>query len=276
MADPNDTKGQDPQQDPQADPAAAAQPETVTIPKTEFDAIKHRLDVFDQRITGMPQQAAAPVQQIPQGPTVADQIKEIDTELTGIDGKIDEAIKESKPVSDLFRKRDELNEKRTTIRINAEHIDPIRNIGFATIDQLSAEVVKGQMPHLVIPEIKADFDRAMNAIPQEQRISPAMRIKAYEMAVGMNVDKIVVIQKEQWQRETTDTTQGPGKTTGREQASQSGDVVPKPEDYLDAANLAAIQGVGKTVDQYYQGMGYANWADFWEKTGKEYFVGGEE
>jgi len=37
--------------------------------------------------------------------------------------------------------------------------------------------------------------------------------------------------------------------------------------------MRALRVKNQTVDQYYTGLGYKGWKDYWEKTGKEYFEG---
>ena len=249
---------------PPTDPQTLGQ-ETVTVPKEEFEGMKKRLDVFDQYIAT--QQAQPPPQPPPvqQGPTVAEQVTKIDEELADIDKEIDKAIGESKPVSSLMRRRDELNEKRTTLRITAEHIDPMRNAGFTTIDQLSGEVLKGQMPYLTLASVKNDYDDAINKLPPEQRMNPQMRRKVYELSVGMHMEEILEAKKEEILREATPSAQVPGDTTGREQGGGSAGEIPKPEDVLSAEAMTALRTVGKTPDQYFQGMGYGGWSDYYEK-----------
>lgn len=275
----------DPQPDPNADPQAAGgepqAPEMVSIPKEELADIQEKLkklDVFDSM--GFMQPGTQPVAPAaPPGPTMAEQVADIDKEITDIDTEIDSRITDGKGISDLSRKRDGLSSKRIEIRITADHIDPIRQAGFATIDQLSAEVTKGQMPHLNLPTVKASFDQAMGALTPEQKMNPAVRVNAYKLAVGMHFDEIMGVQKEVWLRETASSgTQEPSSTTGRTAGGGGeGDKIPKPEEVLDKGNLDALRTAGKSVDDFYKGMGYTGWDNYWEATGKEYYgMGGEE
>lgn len=241
------------------------QSEMVTIPKEEFEGIKKRLDSFETRFTETPVQQP----QVPQGPTVAEQVQGFDDQITEIGKKIDAAVTEGKPVSSLMSERDRLNEQRTTLRIRAEHIDPAFNAGIQTIGQLTDEVTKSQMPHLAIPEVKIEYDRFLTTLTPEQKMNPQMRTYAYNLAVGAKHEAIIEQAKETWMRESVPPGgQVPGDQTGRNSDTQ-GNKIPKPEEILSKGNINALTAAGRTVDGHYQSLGYpGGWEDFWEQTGK--------
>lgn len=275
--------GKSVQPTPPADPSDPTAPlvdpsEMMTVPKGEWDNMKTRLDSFEKGINfgrQTAQPAAAPA--VPAGPTLSDQLAEIDTQITALDTQVDAAVADGKPVSKLLKERDTLTSKRLRMQIKAEDIDPAFNAGIQTIDQLSEEITKGQMSYLTIPEVKAEYDNALASLTPDQKMNPKMRMVAYQIAVGKpeNLTKILEAQKEATLREAsqppTDPPAGNSRGTG---GGDGGDTVPKPKDVLSRDALAAINSKGITVDEYYKKLGYNDWADFWEKRGKSYF--GEE
>ena len=248
---------------------AAPEPSTVTMSKEEYDGIQKRLDAFDLRLT--PETApAAP--QVPAGPTLNEQVAGYDEEITALGVEIDTAIKDGQPVSALMTKRDTINAEKNSLIMRKQHIEPAFSAGVQTIGQLTDEVTKTQMPHLVIPEVKREYDRFISTLAPEQAMNPQMRIYAYNMAVGTNHTVILDQQKEAWLREATPPGgQVPGDQSGRQQ-QQGAHKIPKPEDILTRGNLDALEASGRTVDQHYQSLGYkAGWEQFWVETGAEHY-----
>jgi hypothetical protein len=146
------------------------------------------------------------------------------------------------------------------MQIKSEDIDPNLQFGINAIDQLSEQVTASKMPYATKYTFVQDAMKTLtDQLPMEQRANPAVRMKAYEMAVGQCSEQILNAEREEWQRQVTDQqTQDVGGHTGRDNGgTDSG--IPKPEDVLTADSIAAIKGLGKTVDQYYQGLGYDNW-----------------
>lgn len=247
---------------------AAAEPETVTIPKEEYENITKRLDAFDLRLT--PQVAPVAPQPAP-GPTLEEQVAKFDDQITAIGTEIDTAITEQKPVAALMAKRDALNAEKTTLQIRTQHIEPAFAQGVQTIGQLTDEVTKSQMPHLAIPEVKVEYDRFLSTVPPEQSMNPQMRMYAYNLAVGSQHTVILAQQKEVWLREATPPGgQTPGSATGRNQ-DQPTHKIPKPEEILSQGNLNALAASNRTVDSHYQSLGYKNWEDYWTQTGAEHY-----
>lgn len=271
MQEPNADPNVDPNADPNADPPdpnAAPAPETVTIPKEEYENITKRLDAFDLRLT--PQVAPAAPQPLP-GPTLGEQLAKFDDQLTTLGTEIDTAITEQKPVAALMAKRDALNAEKTTLQIRTQHIEPAFAQGVQTIGQLTDEVTKSQMPHLAIPEVKVEYDRFLSTVPPEQSMNPQMRMYAYNLAVGSQHPVILAQQKEVWLRESTPPGgQLPGSATGRNQ-DQTTHKIPKPEEILSQGNLNALAASNRTVDSHYQSLGYKNWEDYWTQTGAEHY-----
>jgi hypothetical protein len=244
-------------------------PNMVQIPKAEFDALKTRLDVFERSFVN--NRPVAPTPPVQQGPTVAQQIGELEKQIAAFDAQIDDAVAKGQPVSRLIKERSALERKITRLQIKSEDIDPAMNVGIGVIDQLSDEITRGKMPHLSL--VKDDYDRALQAIPPEQRMNPQMRQAAYNIAVGQNIDKITAAEREKILRENANPpNNAPPNSNGRNNANAATPGIPHPEDVLSKEALAAIKFKGMTVDQYYQKMGHKDgWRGFWEKSGKTYF-----
>jgi hypothetical protein len=239
-------------------------PKTIAVPEAEWTAVKTKLDVFEKMGFGMqrPAQPAAPT-----GPTLADRVKEYDTKIAAIDAKIDDAVKDGKPVSQLMRERDALTSARLRAQIKSEDIDPALSAGVQTIDQLSSEVTRGRMKYYDI--VKDDFEASLNTLSPEQRMNPKVRQIMYEAAVGKNVDKITAAQQEEILRKATQDGGANGAPPDGGNSRQHGAAdtgIPKPEKVLSPAALASIRGVGKSVDEYYKGRGYkGGWTEYYEK-----------
>lgn len=233
----------------------------VTIPKDEWDTLKAKLDVFDKLGPALTarQEPAAPA--APAGPSLADQVSGLDKEIDTIDDQIDSAIQNQQSIKALARKRDSLSAKRLRLQIQHEDIQPVISSGINTIDQLSAEITRGKMPHYEL--VKTEMDQILKGLPAEQRMSPQVRQLAYETAVGKNMDKILTAEREKVLRETEaqaalDPAHG-RKPTGAED-------VPKAKDVLGPGGIAAIREKGETIDGHFQRRGYkGGWAEFYKK-----------
>lgn len=246
--------------------------EFVQIKKEDWDGVQDklkRLDVFEQRFSelGTPAQPAAPAP--PPGPTMDEQLADVDKEISAMDADVDKAVEEGKGVAALLKKRDALLTKKNQIMVDSR-VGELSDRGFSTIDQLSDIVMKGQMPYLDV--VKGDYDKIIASMPQAARANPQARLLAYNNAVGQNVDKITTLEREKALREGAATTQTTPGAPGRE-VVDGGDKAPKPEEVLSAENLEAIHGLGFTVDEYYKRMKGKTWAEHYEES-KEYYEGG--
>ena len=223
-------------------------PQLVQVDKTEWDDIKtkvQRLDAFEAGARSV-QPAPAPAPAAPTGPTFAEQVTEIDTQIVALNTKIDEAVTGGKAVSQFMNERDALTHKRTRMQIKHEDIDPAFNMGIQTIDQISAEVTRGKMPHYDL--VQVDVEAALAALPAEQRMNPQMRQAAYNIAVGQNIEKIMDAQKEEMLRSVTPPANGEPPAGGKRTGAGGGEGdAPKPKEVLSANALAAIKNKGITV-----------------------------
>jgi hypothetical protein len=256
------------------EPVTPNPPEGIVIKQEEWDAMKQKLDAFDRGGGGGQfQPQAPPPPPEPSGPTLAEQVSEFDKKINELGVQIDTAIKDEKPISELLAKRDSLTSQRTRLVIKSEDIDPALSAGVNTIDKLSAEMTRGQMQYYDV--VKDDYEAALSGLPADQRMNPETRKLAYEMSVGKNIDKITELKKEELLRSAADD---PSLIPGNNNSRTTPDVdpnIPSPKDILGSDALAALKLKGKTVDEYYKGLGYQDWPDYWEKTGKAYFGEGE-
>lgn len=236
-----------------------------------LDNVGKRLDTFDARFEGMTavQPAVSPVAPVSPGPSVGDQIKDINTELVEIGKQLDEATKNNEPISELMFKRDELVEKRTTLNVSSQ-FDAKLGAGVSAIDQLSRKAAEGDMPHLKVPEVKKAYDGLMDGLTPEQRMNLGVCKEIYNLVVGQNIDMIVKTEREEVLRAKEEPPpQVPGSTTGRQQPVNDDGKTPLVEDVLSAGALASITSLGLTVDQYYSRKGYGGWDDYY-KQNKDY------
>lgn len=265
-----------PEPTPAIDPATGKpvvpppEPQKVSITVDELTSLKSaaaKLDVFEKM--GPSFGAPAPAPAAPAGPSLADQVKDIDTKIESLDAKIDEAASNQKPISKLLRQRDDLNAKRIRLQIQHEDINPRMSAGIQTLNDLTSEIVKGQMPYLDI--VKKEYDSFLNNIPEESRASLQARQMAYNLACGQNMDKIIAAKKEEFLREATPNPATPQTSSGRGKDTSGADI-PEPKDILGEGAMQALKEKGQTADDYYRRLGYAGYTDWWEKTGKEYFA----
>lgn len=240
------------------------------VPKSEFDALKQRLDVFEQNAGNFGNQPQAPpTPPAPSGPTFDEQMAKLDKAIESIDSQIDAAVADSKPVSSLMRERDKVNATKIQLRINRE-IEPKFAAGMQTIDYLSGEVTKGKMPYYDV--VRKEVDSQLSQLPADQRMDPRVREAAYNLAVGQNIDKIVAAKEEEIRRSVAEAGNlDPNGQTGRTAGQQYSEGIPKPEDVLGPGAIAALNSKGVTVDEEYRRRGYKGWEDYYEKVGKKYF-----
>lgn len=242
-------------------------PQTISIPKDEWEGIKTRLDTFER--SGGGGQFQQPQYTPPSTPSYQDEIVKLEKQIESLDTQIDTLADEGKPTASLRKQQRDLEKQVTRLQIKNEDIDPTINAGIGVIDQISAEMSRGKMPYYDI--VKKDVEASLAQLPPSQRMNPQVRQAAYQLAVGQNVGKILAAQKEEVLRSAAqDPNLTPGASNGRNGA-KSDPSTPKPKDILGKEAIQAIKAKGLTVDQEYQRRGYANWEDYWNKIGKSYF-----
>lgn len=249
----------DPVIDPTTGEPAETKKETVQVSAQEFGELKGRLDAYEKNAFNQnkPQPAQAPT-----GPTVNDQITEIEKQIDTLDAKIDQRVSEGKPVSSLMKERSKLDRQITRLQIKSEDIDPVINAGMQTIDQLSSEVSRGKMKYYDI--VKDDYDSLLATIDPSQRSSMDVKKKIYDIAVGQNIDKIMEAQKEELLRAGHDNAND-GTPNGKGR-NKSDDDTPKPSDILSRDAINAIKSKGLTVDEYYKKRGNPEgWKGYFKK-----------
>jgi hypothetical protein len=236
------------------------------VPKSDFDALKGRLDAFEKGFS-LGNQNIPPSPPPPSGPTLSDQVSAIDDSIGKLNKEIDLAVKNGEDISPFLSKRDNLTAKRLRLQIQSEDIDPLKQFGTQAIEYLSDSVTSQKMPHL--PLVKDDMDRILGGLTPDQRANPQAREQAYNMAVGQNMNKIMDAQKEEWLRDNPQPLPDAPSQSGRDNDGDAGKA-PKPEDVLSEAALYSLKQKGQSVDDYYKSLGYEGWQDHYEKN-KEYY-----
>jgi hypothetical protein len=235
--------------------------------KNSIESMRLRMDTFGQP------QAPQPVS-LPQEDTTAKEISDIDSKIEAMNEKIDKAVYDGKGVGALMCERDRLVERRLEIK-NEAKFDEIRTAGVDTLDRLSDQVVRTQMPHLDVPEIKQTYETALSQMSPSIRMNPEVRLAAYNHAVGKNIDIIVKSAQHEALRSDTTLTNEASATTSRTAGAKSAGGIPSPHEILTKDNLDAISAIGKTVDQYYQSLGYKGWEDHYEQQ-RDFYEGGSK
>jgi len=237
---------------------------------TAMQGLNLKMETF-----GQPRGPAPPPK--PAGPTLEEEVAELDKSLASLDEPYEEAVRKGEGVLAIQKKREQLIQKRADL-IHSRDINELKTYGTFAIDRLTDEVVGSKLELLRIPEVKQSYEAALNSMAPDQRMNPETRLLAYKFACGEHMDKIFDLKLQEHLRKEEETkTNIPTGGAGREHELSKDDpnYVPKPEDVLTKDNLAALRRVGKTVDGYYKQMGYDGWADFWKKDGKAYFEGEE-
>jgi hypothetical protein len=230
---------------------------------------------FEGKVTAMMDNFATvgktPTQPEPTGPTVTEKMAEYDAALGKLDEAFDKAVHEGKGAAAIQQKREAIIQAKADLKYGSR-IAELESFGVHAIDQLSGEVVKGSMPHLAMPEVKAAYDQAIDSMEPNQRMNPEARRLAYKFAIGENMERILELEKEKILRdvETQTTTPGvKGKETPTVTETGYPEGVPDPNEYFSQDNLDALDAKGQSIDDFCRSMGYADWGDYYEKTIKE-------
>jgi heat shock protein HspQ len=236
-------------------------PAVISIPKEDWEKMQRRLDVFDAQHLNQNRAPAAPPE--PSGPTLADQIKEIDKELDSIDDQIDAAMENRTPIKSLLKKRDTLNAKRTRLEIVHEDIEPMRAAGTQTINQLSDQMTRKNMPYYDL--VKNDYEGIISALPTEQQMQPDIRKWAYETAVGRNIGRIQEKEREKILRESSEANNPPDAGKSSRSSNRKSGEIPSARDFLGDGGMAALREKGETADEHYRKRGFKDgWAGYYE------------
>lgn len=225
----------------------------VLIKQEDWDGLGRRLDFLERPIVeAPPAMPAAPV-----GPSLDDQVGGMDRELGELNKQIDDAIKEEKPVSGLLVKRDQIVAKKHDVITDAK-LSNVMNQGMETLQHLTSEVTQTKMPHLAV--VKGEFDSILAGMGPEHKASPKAQIAAYDLACGRNMDKILEIEKEKFQRKDPATTQDVTEHSGRD--TKGGDETPSFGEYFGDDAMLALKAKGQTPDEYAKRMGYGSAEEF--------------
>ncbi len=249
------------------------------VPKADFDTLKTRLDTLELGGGYNPQPAPVAPAPVPPGPTTADQIATINTDIAGLDAKIAQADTDEKPSGALLSDRQDLVSKRSRIQIQSEDIAPIRETGLSVMGSLSSTVMEAQMPNLKHAFVKQSYDAVMSTMVPEHKMNPEVMKMAYDKAVGENNETLNKLAAEEAIRVHVEANPAPPNNVPANRFTDSaGKAIPKPEEVFDKEGMAALRHTANgDADAFYQKLGYVSYADWWEKTGKEYYgEGGNE
>ena len=165
-------------------------------------------------------------------------------------------------------------------QILSNQADPRLDAGFQTLDALSTKVISADMPHLILPEVKARYDHYVGQLLPEQRMNPEAKMGAYNLAVGENLAIINEAAKQEWLRETEDGAQTQDNAGGGAVRDHDGGAggggVPTPEDVFSPEALKSIKSSRhRNAEDYVRSLGYEGWEDYVEKN-KDYLELEEE
>jgi hypothetical protein len=173
--------------------------------KEEIAEMKGAIDQLSLQFGNFGQVQQQPV--TPAGPSIADQIAEVDEQLVKLDTAMDTAIAEGQPVSGIQRKREALIQSKMDLTYNTK-IEKLQSFGVFAIDQLTDKVVAKDMPMLQYPEVKAAYEKAISTMSPDQRMNPEVRMTAYSYACGSNMDLIFDKKFEEKMRARTSSSRG--------------------------------------------------------------------
>lgn len=278
MPEPLDPTTQQPPVEPTEPSAPATPPDAPPKPdfatKEDLANLRGAIETLSIQFRNFGQ-GAAPTPPAPRGPTLSDQLSTLESKLESLDAQLEDAITSGKPgISKIQRERERILQTKIDLQSNAK-LEEIRSMGVFAIDQLTDQVVSNQMPFLKIPEVKGAYDKAIRDLPPDQRMSPQIRIAAYQYAVGSNMDKVFDTKLQEHMRTSTaPPTQTPTATSGRttDRTTHDPNRTPKPSEVWSEENLAALRAAGKTPDSYCRALGYRDFSEWWTKEGKEYYA----
>jgi hypothetical protein len=239
------------------------------VSSEDFNKLKGSIDDLQLKLGSFGQPQQAPV--APPVDTTGKELADINIKIESMNEKIDKAVYEGKGVGSLLCERDRLIDRRMELKNDAK-FNEFKTAGVNTLDRLSDQVVRTQMPHLGVPEIQRSYDQALSQMDPSVRMNPEVRLAAYHHAIGSHMDVIIDGAVQKALRADDTPTNDTATTTGRTADSKNKGGVPSPEDILSKDNLRAIQSVGKDVDSYYKSLGYEGWEDHYNQN-KEFYEG---
>jgi len=164
--------------------------------------------------------------------------------------------------------------KQSLYEYHQKEVAPALNLGGRTLSDLSARVLRSEMPHLDIPEVAAEYQQmSATLLAQGQNLDTNAQQEVYKWVCGRNLDKIIAKTTKASAPAPNDddeptspppSVQLPSQRTSRS-ASKGKDVIPPPEQYFDAQALELLRRAGRTPDQEAQRKGYADYRDWYTR-----------
>jgi hypothetical protein len=240
-------------------------PKMVQISTEDWQAIQTKMSDFEKKLSQGFQTPVAPAAPaVAPGPSVDEMVGDIEKEIEAIDDEIEERISNGQSVKALRAKQRKLQAKATKIQIEAESINPLRDIGLGTMGQLSLKMVQSDMPHLDV--VKDTFDEYYNQLTGAQKSDPEILKKIYNLAVGQNYDAVVRKEAEIANRQKSQATSLDVGNKGRSSktADKAEGDIPDWRDYYSGGSLLALERKGIDMDREVQRRGYKDWKEYYE------------
>ncbi len=246
----------------------------VAVKKEDWDALNtkltdfgRKLDVFEQSATSVRVQPAAPA--APAGPTIEQQLSEIDTQIDKLEDDLDAAIEAEKPTKELRAKIRRLSDKKAELRTNAIAANlEVRGVGM--FEQITGTVMQPQFPLLRFAPVKREYDDYLSRMTPAMRANPEALMRAYQLAVGARFTEVMSLQAEETARAAAAgaATQVPkgGGGGGRQipaGGGGGGGDEQTPEDFFGEDSMSALRAVGnRELDSVARAFGFANAKDY--------------
>jgi hypothetical protein len=232
----------------QNQPAAEAPPvidprdEEIKQLKINYHQMAQSLETNNQLLQRMLQSG----QQQPQAPTRRGPISEEELETAFQEGKGAAKMKEL-----MNSMAQELVET---------HINPLRQTGLQAIAANTMEMLKPRMPHF--DRYQKEIQVFLDAYPPDLRVNAQAIRAAYDTVVGSHLEELAEERVQQHIRQAAAPVVKPG-------GSQRGrgnreDTVAE----ADEIAPGALQGIGRTEEEFARKLGYKSWAEY-QKVGAE-------
>ncbi len=229
---------------------------TVIMKKEEYDGIMGRLDAFDRKF----EESSPIVDTVPVANQYEDELKTIDSSLATLDeqiAKTDDVAEMNK----LWQKRTNLSNKRQELKTDSRITQAELNAAH-TISQLTSKVISSEMPLLSVKTVKDSYESNLAALQPNQRATLQGQEYAYNLAVGNNIEDVVVYRQEIEQRKAADILVGDLGGGGGKKIVNAEDDIPSFSDYVGKDALQAIKAAGMTIDTYIKRHGFETQEDW--------------
>jgi len=154
-------------------------------------------------------------------------------------------------------------------RFAAEHIDPMRATGAASISSLSKTTMmamndgKGNLLFPHFRRFEKEIDDYTKQMPPGTVMTPELYGQVYRFVVGGHVDELQTESREAALRGPATSEKTPGARSGRQApARASAQQAPDEVFGFDVGGFVDHHRRGRSLDDQARAMGYANWAAY--------------